>query len=371
MAKLKIPKKILNNTGFWIFLAVIAFCAFIYIWNPDITAIFNSVVGGGTTINLPSGDIAGDLPAQQSSCTQYNIYNEYVKYLGQANVNYVHTSCTSAGGMWTATNNEMGCGFPSTVTFDCNQDVIRVLGGFCTYLKATWTCDNTIHYIGCTCQTTPSALPAGSGQDGTEEQDTYTCGWHSEIWGTECGGTCPATSYCGIPSETSRCECISESQSWEVGDKGTIFVSKNTWNGAMGGITGADEKCQVSAQYGGLSGTWKAIVSDSTTNARDRFPEIPYYNMKGELVASGQMDLFDGVINNRVYIDEYMNEYSNYGVWTGSDQNGIKTASNCHNWGWVAENGTIGSTAYKSGEWLNLAKNVCSNGNKIYCVKVS
>ena len=38
----------------------------------------------------------------------------------------------------------------------------------------------------------------------------------------------------------------------------------------MGGLTGADANCQASANTAGYGGVWKAILSDSKSNAKDR-----------------------------------------------------------------------------------------------------
>jgi hypothetical protein len=50
-----------------------------------------------------------------------------------------------------------------------------------------------------------------------------------------------------------------------------IFITSTTFNGNLGGLSGADTKCQAAATAAGLSRTYKAFLSSSTTLAKDKF----------------------------------------------------------------------------------------------------
>jgi hypothetical protein len=72
-------------------------------------------------------------------------------------------------------------------------------------------------------------------------------------------------------------------------NKMTFFItSTNPGDGAnLGGLDGADAHCQTLADAAGASGqTWRAYLSTSTVNARDRIGDGPWHNAKGELIAS-------------------------------------------------------------------------------------
>jgi hypothetical protein len=57
--------------------------------------------------------------------------------------------------------------------------------------------------------------------------------------------------------------------------------------GNLGGLGGADAHCQKLAEAAGAGGkTWRAYLSTSTENARDRIGSGPWYNAKGELIAA-------------------------------------------------------------------------------------
>src|SRR5687768_9760888 len=62
--------------------------------------------------------------------------------------------------------------------------------------------------------------------------------------------------------------------------------------GNLGGLAGADAHCQKLAEATGISGkTWKAYLSTSSENARDRIGQGPWHNAKGELIAASLEEL--------------------------------------------------------------------------------
>jgi hypothetical protein len=77
-------------------------------------------------------------------------------------------------------------------------------------------------------------------------------------------------------------------------NKMTFFVtSTNPGDGAnLGGLEGADAHCQKLAEAAGASGqAWRAYLSTSTVNARDRIGDGPWHNAKGELIANDLNEL--------------------------------------------------------------------------------
>ncbi len=76
---------------------------------------------------------------------------------------------------------------------------------------------------------------------------------------------------------------------------GFFLTSRNIGNGAdLGGLAGADAHCQSLAEAAGAGDrTWRAYLSTSTVNARDRIGKGPWYNFKGELIAKDLEDLHD------------------------------------------------------------------------------
>src|SRR5262249_38402273 len=81
----------------------------------------------------------------------------------------------------------------------------------------------------------------------------------------------------------------------------SFFVADNpNGTGNLGGLAGADQMCQTQAQaLGGAAATktWHAYLSQEQrgntpkVNARGRIGQGPWYNVKGQLIASSVADL--------------------------------------------------------------------------------
>jgi len=83
----------------------------------------------------------------------------------------------------------------------------------------------------------------------------------------------------------------------EDNDSMSFFItSVNIGKGAdLGGLAGADAHCQSLAEaVGAGSRTWRAYLSTSSVNARDRIGEGPWHNVKGDLIARDLADLHEG-----------------------------------------------------------------------------
>src|SRR3954470_14968204 len=80
----------------------------------------------------------------------------------------------------------------------------------------------------------------------------------------------------------------------------SFFVtSSNPKGGNLGGLAGGDALCQSLAQAAGAGGkTWHAYLSSSTVDAKTRIGNGPWYNFKGELIASNVADLHSA--NNKI-----------------------------------------------------------------------
>ncbi len=74
----------------------------------------------------------------------------------------------------------------------------------------------------------------------------------------------------------------------------TFFVtSTGVGDGAnLGGLAGADAHCQQLAEAAGATGkTWKAYLSATSENAKDRIGAGPWQNFKGEVIATDVANL--------------------------------------------------------------------------------
>lgn len=104
------------------------------------------------------------------------------------------------------------------------------------------------------------------------------------------------------------------------------------YNGNLGGLAGADAKCQASADYEELGGAWIAWLSDSTTNALDRVTsDGPWYTLDGHLAFSHKSELA-GKPRAVILIDQAEGHVAASSYWTGTRLGGTNDAPNCLNW---------------------------------------
>src|SRR6185436_15900684 len=87
-----------------------------------------------------------------------------------------------------------------------------------------------------------------------------------------------------------------------------FFVSSSTsTTGNLGGLRGADARCQTLAAAVGAGGkTWRAYLSTEQpeSHARDRIGPGPYYNALGVMVAEGKEELHTMDGNAELFVTE-------------------------------------------------------------------
>ncbi len=139
-----------------------------------------------------------------------------------------------------------------------------------------------------------------------------------------------------------------------------FFVSSTTSpTGDLGGLRGADGRCQSLAAAAGAQGkTWRAYLSiehdadngGQPTHARDRIGSGPWYNAKGALVAQDLAELHARRGDAAVFLDEKGQPIN--GQWPGSptpNQHDILTGSN--------QDGTV-LAGFTCNDWTSSAATV-------------
>lgn len=166
-----------------------------------------------------------------------------------------------------------------------------------------------------------------------------------------------------------------------------VFITSNAYSGNLGGLDGADTKCQASADNAKLGGTWKAWLSDSTTSAASRLTHNtgPYKTLiSGDIYIANNWDsLIDGSpldVGVGIAADEFWNlKWYSYNVWSNTDIKGdintrpvIPGTGNCSNWT-SSSNSDSGRTGYATGEspgWSDapsLYHQPCNASMRLYC----
>jgi hypothetical protein len=106
----------------------------------------------------------------------------------------------------------------------------------------------------------------------------------------------------------------------------SFFVSSSTNpNGNLGGLRGADARCQsLAAAVGAGAKTWRAYLSverdpdngNAATDARSRIGSGPWFNARGTMVARDVTELHSRRGDAAVFVDERGNQIA--GQWAGS-----------------------------------------------------
>jgi len=143
----------------------------------------------------------------------------------------------------------------------------------------------------------------------------------------------------------------------------------------LGGVTGADAKCQTAAQGANLGGTWKAWLSDATTNAIDRIAEVgPWLTLEGP--GRPSQIAFNNKANlaTQPFVDIEVTEQGMAViglpelVWTGTATGGMRTTLVCTSWSMNVGAGTVGD-ANDAADWTNYRSEPCTASARLYCLE--
>jgi hypothetical protein len=150
-----------------------------------------------------------------------------------------------------------------------------------------------------------------------------------------------------------------------------VFVTSARFKADLGGLTGADDACTSAAAAAGLSGSWTAWLSDSTTDARDRILESEYQLLDGTVVANDLADLTDGALLAPINLDESGTPVSeNPFLWTGTQPDGTGTNDTCSDWtdNTNSSIATQGDNTSAISTWTQLGSTApCDFQRRLYC----
>jgi len=163
----------------------------------------------------------------------------------------------------------------------------------------------------------------------------------------------------------------------------TVFVTEENFDGDLGGLSGADDKCQEAADAAGLVGIFQAWLSDSFETPASRWIHLattPYVMLNGEVVATSFADLTDGTINNAIEITEKGDPkvivLNAPNAWTGTLEDGSQSFFNCSDWstnqrfgpGGIERRGGGGRWTASDASWTEGGGKTCnSDFLALYC----
>lgn len=215
-------------------------------------------------------------------------------------------------------------------------------------------------------------------------------------------GTCnPVTGQCSAPTaKVNRTSCSDgrfccngaccDGCCSATGDTGgtcgvcRVFVTSTTYNGNLGGITGANANCQGLAEAASQPGIYKAWLSDDTGAPVNNFPCTAascsaqgYTLVDGStVVANDWVDLTtcegpypQECLAHAIDMDETGASVGLSAVWTNTVPDGnISGASSCGNWSAAfGQSNAAGQSNLTNEWWTELTQPLCSDSNRLYC----
>jgi hypothetical protein len=220
------------------------------------------------------------------------------------------------------------------------------------------------------CTSTQVSVPHGSR---LQLLARATAGWVSRGF---TGGSCqgPPLSSCAVDTTGPQ----SVGATFAVNDANLVFLG-GALAGDFGGIDAADTRCRDDARQAGLGGTFRAVLSATGTNARDRL-KLPsatdargFVRMDGLPFADRASDIFGLAIY-------YPALYNAQGVplpadtyyWTGSDLAGNLASNTCNNWTTKEDSplilGAVGSS--RSNVTMYRGDHRCNSFDPFLCAQV-
>jgi len=188
-----------------------------------------------------------------------------------------------------------------------------------------------------------------------------------------CGAAC--VDLASDPLNCGSCGFTCESQACAGGACGKlVFITSQAFSGDLGGIAGANAKCQAAATAVGLRGAFKAWLADTQGNTPpktfSRSPG-PYVNMNGLTVAANWAALIDpnSGPTSAIWLDE-TGAAAQHLVWTGIDSLGSPTIPyNCNDWtsASAVDQSFTGAGSATGSAWLHYSGDYCNKQYSIYC----
>lgn len=225
----------------------------------------------------------------------------------------------------------------------------------------------------------PPGLSACSGRCVDTEHDPGFCG--------DCTTDCGSSSYC----DDGSCKSLLGGTCWEASDcmsgrctdgvclnSKIVFVSSQRYTGQLGGLRGADAKCQGLANAADLSGNYRAWLADDIGSPDIHFTrsQAPYILTDGSLVALNWEDLTDGSLVGAIFLDEHgdpiPSSNGRVAVWTNTDPQGQSIGyadEGCGQWksGDVNVESIVGLINNRDATWSTGDIRTCNDWLHLYC----
>ena len=210
----------------------------------------------------------------------------------------------------------------------------------------------------------PAESACGDGKDND-------CDGKTDMNDSSCGGSKGAGAKCSSDSDCLSGECDATTSGMVCAHR--VFVTSADYQGRLGGLVGADQKCQSAATSASLGGTWKAILSTSSTSAKSRLNVVSgIQTLNGNRVTGGPGGLWNTSIDGAISYDEN-NNWISVDVWTGTSTSGTFKQPACAGWNSSSssDRGQYGQSNASTSAWIDAgppSRRSCSARLHLYCI---
>ncbi|MFO0598144.1 MAG: hypothetical protein U0228_22770 [Myxococcaceae bacterium] len=156
-----------------------------------------------------------------------------------------------------------------------------------------------------------------------------------------------------------------------------VFATSASFDGNLGGLAGADAKCQAAASTSGLTGTFKAWLSTSTVDAIDRIAEVgPWFDTAGQQLFATKANLAAGPMTMGLWHDEYGVWMATSDLWTGTGymgrfQEALIGTTPCEEWtsNSMQRQARVGQLGRTGLPWSSFSNTTCDQQAKLICLQ--
>jgi hypothetical protein len=160
-------------------------------------------------------------------------------------------------------------------------------------------------------------------------------------------------------------------------DPNLMFTSSATYNGNLGGLAGADAKCQALAQAAGRRGTYRAYLGATTGDAKSRFTGASAWTrVDGLPIVNAIGDFGTVLLPNAPVLDESGNDLTQSAttfVWTASNADTTYAGASCQttspntDWTDPTSKTYYGICTYKTSTVILNKPTGCNQMYRLYC----
>lgn len=227
--------------------------------------------------------------------------------------------------------------------------------------------------VAAACSSSDPADQPGTSDGGGGVDDAASEGGGKDGAGPEAGGNDAASSDAADAADADEPRVFTGCNG-ALACKRTAFLTKTFYDGNLGGIAGADAKCQAAADASpsaSIKGKrFMAWLSDGTTTPAGRFPHgtLEYDRTDGVTVVFSWTDLTDGTLGYPLNMDEDGNNSATMYIWTGVAPNGTAGANDCGHWSTgTSGTGGVGVIGRTDGTWTQDSPIACTTKAALYC----